>query len=242
MTLEYLKNPIERLVTERKKFNLLEAPVFSKLERYNDEESGQRFYRKPDGRSYPSVTTVLSDLSKQGIVEWRRRVGATEANRISAKATRRGTKVHTLCEYYISNELHSLSEKAMEPDIRTFLSLKPIIDTYIDDVICQEMFLYSDYLEVAGTVDCIANFNGRLSIIDFKTSLKTKKEAWIHNYFMQTSAYAVMYEEVTGTPIDRLVVMIAVDDADPQIFVKKRDDYIGDFMKAREAFKRKYNK
>jgi genome maintenance exonuclease 1 len=231
---------LERLVTERKTFNQLALPELPKLERY--EESGLRFYKKPDGRSYPSVTTVVGDAGKKTIMEWRKRVGEEEANRISAKATRRGTKVHTLCEYYIKNELHKLEERTNEPDVHTFCSIKPIIDKYIDDVVCQETFLYSDYLEVAGTVDCVANFNGVRSIIDFKTSRKAKRKDWIKNYFMQTSAYAVMYEERTGVPISRLVVLIAVDDDHPQIFVEKRDDHIMDFMQVRVDFKRKYNK
>jgi len=96
--------------------------------------------------------------------------------------------------------------------------------------------LYSHHLKVAGRVDCIAEYDGKLSIIDFKTSSKLKEENWIKGYFMQCSAYAVMYEERTGIPVSQIVIMIAVDSEHPQVFIKKRNDYIKDFISYREAY------
>lgn len=119
-----------------------------------------------------------------------------------------------------------------------FKPLQPILDEYVDNIHALEAPLWSSHLRVAGTVDCIAEFSGKLSVIDFKTSNKPKKEEWIENYFMQCAAYAVMYEERTGTPINRLAVLITVQDSEPQIFVKKRDDYINKFIELRDQFER----
>jgi len=129
----------------------------------------------------------------------------------------------------------------MPANIQAFNNIKPIIDESIDNVVMQECPLYSDYLMVAGTVDCIAEWNGKLSIIDFKTSRKTKKKEWIENYFMQTAAYAVMFEERTKVPVSQLVILITVDDEDPQVFIEKRDDWIWKFVFAREEYRKKYN-
>jgi genome maintenance exonuclease 1 len=101
--------------------------------------------------------------------------------------------------------------------------------------------MYSDYLRVAGTVDCIAEYDGTLSIIDFKTSRKPKKKEWIESYFMQTAAYAVMFEEMTKKPIKQLVIMITVDGSEPQVFIENRDDWIWNFVDARSEFERRYN-
>jgi genome maintenance exonuclease 1 len=117
-----------------------------------------------------------------------------------------------------------------------FKAIQPILDQYIDNIHALEVPLYSDHLKVAGRVDCIAEFDGKLSVIDFKTASKPKEEKWILNYFMQCSAYAVMYEERTGIPVPRIAVVIAVDGEQPQIFVKKHNDYIGDFIKYREIY------
>jgi genome maintenance exonuclease 1 len=125
-------------------------------------------------------------------------------------------------------------------DLDTFNSLRPLLDK-IDNVYCLETQLYSDHLQVAGTVDCIAEYEGRLSIIDFKTSKRVKTRDDIHSYFMQTAAYAVMFEERTGIPVDTLVILMSVDDEQPIVFKEKRDDWIGTFVELREDYSKLMN-
>lgn len=184
---------------------------------------GKRHYVTPNGK-YPSITTVLSILSREGIAAWRKKVGDKEANRISTQAARRGTNVHQMCEDYLNNEL---VEKDFLPHERLlFRPIKKALDKSIGAVYAQEAPLYSDFLGVAGRVDCVAEWDGRLSIIDFKTSRKLKKKEWIHSYFQQATAYCIMWEERTGIPIDKIVIVITVDDEDePQIFEEKRDNW-----------------
>jgi hypothetical protein len=186
---------------------------------------GKRYYVTPNGK-LPSITTVLSILSRDAIKAWRKRVGEEEANKISTRASRRGTNVHAMCEDYINNNLDL--KKYLPSDRETFNSLKNILDDHLDNVYAQEVALWSDYLGVAGRVDCIAEWDGKIAVIDFKTSGKLKKKEWISNYFQQASAYAVMWEERTGIPINKIVIVIAVDGEEPQIFEEKRDNYIGE--------------
>lgn len=170
-------------------------------------------------------------------MEWRKRVGEEEANRVSGRAKSRGTAVHSLCESYLRNE-------KVEPgpfDLDTFRSLQPLLDR-IDNIHCLETQLYSNYLQVAGTVDCIAEFDGKTSVIDFKTSTRVKSRDDIHGYFMQTSAYAVMFEELTKIPVGRLVILMSVDNEDPLVFVEKRDDWIDQFIKIREDYSKLNNR
>lgn len=196
---------------------------------------GKRFYKTPEGLLYPSVTTITSLHGKDKILEWRKRVGDEEANRVSAKASGRGTRVHKLCENYLNNE-DDYARKQMPDAIVMFRSIQPILDQYVDNIHALEVPLYSNHLRVAGRVDCIAEFDGKLAVIDFKTASKPKEEKWILNYFMQCSAYAVMYEERTGIPVPRIAVVIAVENEPPQIFVKKRDNYIEHFINYRLAY------
>ena len=202
-----------------------------KLER-DTSPDGSRVYKTPSGRAYPSVTTVTGQYNKAAIIEWRKRVGETEANRISSTAAKRGTRVHTLCESYLNNEF-------VEPnmfDAETFKAIKPYLNN-IQDIHCLETPLYSDHLEVAGTVDCIAKYNGRMSVIDFKTSKRKKSRDEIHNYFMQCSAYAVAFEERTGIPVGKIVIIMAVDDDDTIIFEENRDDWINGFISLRKDYR-----
>ena len=207
---------------------------FPKLKR-DTAPDGTRVYNTPSGKSYPSVTTVTGLHTAKGIAEWRRRVGDEEANRISARASARGNRIHSLCEAYLRNE-------QCEPDIfdrELFESISFWLEE-IDNIHALESPLYSDFLQVAGTVDCIAEFQGKLSVIDFKTSSKPKDRDDIHNYFMQTAAYAVAFEERTGIPIGRLVIIMAVDNDDPRLFIEKRDNWIGGFRKLRLEYKNKF--
>lgn len=205
---------------------------FSKLER-DTLPDGSRTYRTPSGKSYPSVTTVTGLHSKQAIMEWRKRVGEEEANKISSRAASRGTRIHSLCEDFLSN-------KEVRPgmfDHELWKSIQPFL-LDINNIHALESPLYSDHLQVAGTVDCIAEYQGRLSVVDFKTSSRVKTRDDIHNYFMQCSAYAVAFEERTKIPVSRLVVIMAVEDSEPLVFVEKRDTWISGFLQLREEYRK----
>jgi len=194
---------------------------------------GKRYYTLPDGTRLPSVTTVLGAQKKQAIMQWRKRVGEEEANRVSKKATSRGTNVHTLCERYLNND--SLGD--IMPDAKEmFVSLKPLLNR-INNIHYQEAALWSTKLEMAGRVDCIGEFDGKLSVIDFKTSKRIKSITSIEDYFWQTSAYALMYEELIGTPIDNLVIIMAVEDEEPLLFQQKTEDHIPGLVKAIKFYK-----
>ena len=216
-----------------------DAPVLEKLTRSN--EDGKRIYRTPTGEGYPSVTTVLGILGKEDIAKWRKRVGEEEANRISTQAARRGTAVHKLCEDYLDNN-PDYSKKHMPANIQMFNTMKPILDERINNIWYQECFLYSNELQTAGQVDCIAEWDGELAVVDFKTSRKLKKEEWILNYFMQVSFYAKAFEEMTGTPVKKGVVFIGVDNEDPQVFEFNTEDYLDHFRAVRETYKELYEK
>lgn len=198
-----------------------------------------RTYVTPEGKKYPSITTVLGVRSKDAILEWRRRVGEEEANRVSRHAATRGTALHTVAENYINNDVEYFPANTM-PHVRAlFKSIKPIIDKYVGRVVLQEKPLYSDHLGIAGRVDLVAEFNGKLSIVDFKTSKRRKTRDEIKNYFAQATAYAIMFEERTGIPVPQLVIIMAIDDdPKPIVFVEKRNSWVEEL---REAI-REYNK
>jgi len=205
-----------------------------KLERITNLD-GSRLYQTPSGKAYPSVTTVTGLLKKAAIMEWRKRVGEAEANRISSTAARRGTRIHQLCEDYLNNQ-------HVEPDIfdqEMWNKFSPLLKN-INNIHALETPLYSDHLEVAGTVDCIAEYEGKVSVIDFKTSKRIKSKDDINDYFMQCSAYAVAFEERTKLPVSRLVILMAVDDEDPLIFIEKRDTWVSGFKKLRLDYKNKF--
>lgn len=183
------------------------------------------------------MTTVLSKKSAEGIKAWRKRVGEAKAQAITTKAARRGTKAHLLIEDYILGEDTHDDDRIMPEDRELANKLKVAANKSIDNIRVVEGQMMSDFLRVAGTVDCIAEYNGRLAVIDWKTSAREKKKEWVDGYFMQAAAYAVMFEENTGIPIDTLVVVIAHDESyEPQIFVEKRDDWIHEFIKYREQY------
>lgn len=187
-------------------------------------EEGRK-YHTPEGIDLPSITTCLSILSRDGIAAWRKRVGEEEANRISRVASTRGTKVHEIIEKYIDNK-EDYSDGYTPDIIQSFNDVRDILDNRIGTVFAQEAPLYSNHLGVAGRVDCVAEFDGALSIIDFKTSRKKKFPSMIKQYFMQESAYSIMWEERTGMPITQLVTIIAVDNHEPQVFIEHRDNWV----------------
>ena len=183
---------------------------------------GKRYYTLPDGTRLPSVTTVIGSTKKAAIMAWRKRVGEEKANQISRKASGRGTNVHSICEEYLNNkELGVFMPDAYE----MFLSIKPYLNK-INNIHYQEQALWSTQLGMAGRVDCIAEYEGVLSVIDFKTSSRPKDESDIQDYFWQTTAYSLMYEELVGVPIDNLVIIMAVENGIPLIFKQKTEDHI----------------
>ncbi|NBO99952.1 MAG: exonuclease [Proteobacteria bacterium] len=196
------------------------------------EDSGKRFYVTSEGNRYPSVTTMLSHFSRKSIQEWRNRIGQEEANKISRAASNRGTKLHKIVEKYLANEDMEITNQFQA---ELFKSIIPYLN-YIDNIHLQEKYLYSNYLRLAGTVDCIAEYKGKLSVIDFKTSSRQKQEDWIESYFVQTAAYAIMFEERYKIPVPRITIIIAVENDYPQIFHKKRDDYAGKLLKMRDEY------
>ncbi|ADO97840.1 exonuclease [Synechococcus phage S-ShM2] len=206
-------------------FNFVHTTDF--LEPKVTEENGVRFYKFPNqDKYYPSVTSVTGIKSKQGILEWRKRVGEKEANRVSAAATSRGNAFHNYSEKYLKSTLCK-EDKDHPLAWYMFSSAKPHLDR-INNIHCLETPLWSDYLGLAGRVDCIAEFDGELAVIDFKTSTKPKRESWIENYFVQETAYAAMFLERTGLEVKKIVTLVAVEkDNSIQIFEKYNiDDYL----------------
>ena len=197
--------------------------------------NGKRFYVTPDGNRYPSVTTITGLLSKEAIQAWRKRVGEEEANKITKFAIARGNKVHRLAEMYLRNESVQELERSLLAE-NMFKSLGVILDSSVGIIKAIEAPLYSNSLKVGGRVDLVAEWDGTLSVIDFKTSAKLKKEQWIDGYFMQSAAYAVMFEERTQIPVSQIVIAIAVENKYPQVFIRQRDGFIEQFEKLRKTF------
>ena len=187
------------------------------------EKDGKRYYLTPDGNHYPSITSILSQQENLGLEAWKERVGEKEAKRISKESARIGTAVHQLAEFYLSNVQVKL-DKEEKKIVDTFNRLRFLLGN-INNIVGLEIPLFSDLLRVAGTCDCIADYNGKLSIIDFKTSRKPKKEDWIDDYYMQTFAYKLMFEEMTGVEIQQIVILVAcVESFDVQVFKKPAKD------------------
>jgi CRISPR/Cas system-associated exonuclease Cas4 (RecB family) len=218
-------------------FNYVELPELQFELKQINTESGRR-YSTPNGNSYPSITTVLShSTDKTFLIEWRKRVGDDEANRIVKKSSSRGTKLHQICEKYLLNELNEFKIKTLMPDIKDFfLQLKPHIDENVGNVYGLEQPLYSDRLRIAGTTDCIAEWSGKLSIIDYKNSRKIKDENHIQNYFIQATAYSEMFGDMTGRPIEQIVIAIANEDGKPQIFKREKHKYVSDLNSMIERY------
>jgi genome maintenance exonuclease 1 len=198
-----------------------------------------RVYKVPGGELYPSITTVLSAYNKKAIMEWRQRVGEETANEISRKAAGRGTKLHNTVEKYLLNEMNDMKIQTMMPDIKEmFFDMRKIIDENIGDIYGIEQPLYSHKLKLAGRCDCIAEWNGELAIVDWKTASRTKDKDHIQNYFMQATAYAEMFEERTGKAIDTIVVVISVQSESPQLFVEKKSKYLLPLNEYNERYQR----
>ena len=200
---------------------------------------GVRYYKVPesDGElvKLVSITSVTSHYKKEFFQKWRNKVGAEEADRITKRATSRGTDMHTLTEYYLNND--ELPEVKVPISKILFNTAKPALNK-IDNILAQEASMYSLKLGIAGTVDCIAEYDGELAIIDFKTSKSVKPVEWIEGYFVQASAYACMLYELTGIKAKKLVIIMACEDGDLKVYeerdvfkwVKLLDQYIRKFV------------
>ena len=197
--------------------------------------NGMRFY-EVDGQAFPSVTTVLGYRPKPGLLAWRKNVGEEAAKWEMNRAARRGKATHTLVENFLKGE--SPSTRDVLP-LGMFRLLKPYLEQ-IDNIHCLEQIMYSKKLTIAGQVDCIAEYNGKLSVIDFKTANKERNDEWNKNYYMQTAAYAVMYEELFGTPIDQIVILMASEDGAGRVFIKDKAEYLPELEKAIQHFYKYY--
>jgi genome maintenance exonuclease 1 len=189
---------------------------------------GVRFYPIPGAdKYYPSVTSITSFQNAKFFKKWRAKIGEEEANRITARATQRGTAYHNIAEDYFKGELNLDSYLENNPlSVRMFQSAKSTLNR-INKIYCLETFLYSHFLGLAGRVDCIAEFDGELAVIDFKTSTKEKKESYIEHYFVQETAYAAMFLERSGIEVKKIVTLIATEEGTIQVFEKYNlDDYL----------------
>jgi len=230
---------LKDILAQRKCFTHLKKTLNEEVLEQVNTETG-RYYKSPTGTLYPSVTTVTGLINQKSIIKWRNRVGDDEANRISKKASTRGTRMHELFERYLHNDEIDTSKYDFDDTIN-FYDIKPYLDNYIDNIHLQETRLYSDFLQMAGTVDCVAEWKGKLAIIDFKTATKHKNRDYITNYFCQAAAYAIMYEERFQIPVNRTVILISVDNDQPQVFEDRRDYYVDQLLEVRKHFREIYN-
>jgi len=196
-----------------------------------------RVYITPEGNIYPSITTVLGAKPKDGLDEWRKRVGSAEADKVLRQAGVRGTIIHQMAEDYLNNK-PDWAQGAMPVNMFTFNSIKPILDRSVDNIWAQEVPLYSDRFKIAGRVDCIAEFDGVLSVIDFKTSRKEKKREWITDYFRQAAFYAAAFYERTGVAIKQSAIIMSVDDGNPLVFRQGTFEYLDGLVEARNYYKK----
>lgn len=210
-----------------------------KLER--EEIDGVRYYKIPGEDNLSrlvSITSVTSFYNRHIFENWRKKVGEEEANKINRQATSRGTDMHSLVENY----LYNIPELPKVQPLSEFLFkiARSKIDN-IDNIHALESSLYSKVLGIAGTVDCIAEYNGELAIIDFKTSKKPKPKEWIEHYFVQCAAYACMFYEITGIAVKKLVILMACEDGDCVVYeeydkmkyIRLLNDYINEFVQSK---------
>ena len=218
-----------------KKFNFIEVNKDLLPKTKGKNQDGFRFY-DVDGENFPSITTVLGIRSKEGLQKWRQSVGEEAAKWEMGRAARRGKATHTLVEQYIKGE--TPSERGVLP-LGLFRLLKPYVDQ-IDNVHLLETIMYSPKLTIAGQVDCVAEYNGKLSVIDFKTANSERKENWIENYFMQCSAYAQMYEELFEKEVSQVVVLLAAEDGSVTSYIKEKKDYMPKLVESIDSFYKYY--
>lgn len=224
--------------------NRIEEFQIQSIEQIN-EEGKPRVYKTPTGARYPSITSVTGILSKEAIQNWRNRVGEAEANRVSAVASQRGTRVHLLAELFITNQHEELQKTLRSTMVDAALMWKDLqskLEKGLTEVLASEARLWSDELQVAGTVDCIGKFFDKYCIIDFKTSRKQKYKSDITGYFLQAAAYSQMWYERTGMKIDHLVILIATEETGKTyLHHELADDWIPMFRELRETYRNIYN-
>jgi hypothetical protein len=200
---------------------------------------GIRYYKIPEEEQLlklVSITSVTSHFNKHIFEGWRKKVGEEEANRVTKQATSRGTDMHTLVEMYLKNS--ECASDILPISEFLFKILKSELDK-INNIYSLEGSLYSKQLGIAGTVDCIAEYNGELAIIDFKTSKKPKPREWIEHYFVQCAAYACMFYELTGIPVKKLVILMSCENGecvvyeeyDKSKYIKLLTQYIRKFVR-----------
>jgi len=200
---------------------------------------GKRFYEHIEtGEKYPSITSVLSIRQKDGLLEWRKKVGEEVANHIMVQSANRGTAVHNMVEDHLNNLDINQNEKYKKQFLprMMFQVFKPVLEKHINNISLQEASMYSENYTVAGRVDCIAEFDGEISVIHFKTSKGEKQEDWIENYFIQGAAYAEMYEEIFKKPINQIVILVVTEEGTTQVFKKNKKDYLPKLKEAIENF------
>jgi len=202
----------------------------------------KRFYVTPTGL-YPSITTVLGARKEKqkGLQEWRNRVGNDVANHIMRTAASRGTAVHHMCEDFLNNKEVNKEEQSFLPWC-LFSQLKPTLEKSINNIFAQECGLWSEKYRLAGRVDCIAEWNGVPSIIDFKTSRSERKDDYNFEYYMQASAYAEMFEERTGIEINQIVILVVTEDGLVQEFVREKHDYLEPLIETIDMFTEQWEK
>ncbi len=188
------------------------------------------------GKHYPLITVGLGAQKMPSLDQGRKKVGEEAANWEMGRASRRGKSTHTLVEQYLKGETPSIRDVL---PLGMFRLLKPYLDQ-IDNIHALEKIMYSKKLTVAGQVDCIAEYNGKLSVIDFKTANKERVDSWNENYYIQCTAYAIMYEELFGTPIEQIVILQAGEDGSAKAFVKNKADYMGKLEDAIKGFYKYY--
>ena len=207
-------------------------------------EDNVRYYKVDGAVSYPSVTSVISFVSRKKFADWRARVGEEEANRKTKHATTRGTRLHRVFEEYLMNgDYKSLDEYNVPLIQLMFNTAKSSLDKRLDNIYQQETNMYSSRLCLAGTVDLICEVDGELAIVDFKTSEKTKPEEWLEDYFVQLSAYWAMFSEKTGVVPKKLVVILVAENGDVQIverrnimdYLKTLRNYVSQFIRHRDG-------
>ena len=221
--------------------------MFNHLEGYEsvslptENIDGKRYYTTPEGKHYPSVTTVTGLLNREWLKKWKKSVGEEKANKISRRASGRGTRYHHLQEDFLNNNLTEERLKEITPlDLYMFNQTKEITSK-LGDIYMLEGSMYSNDLEMAGRVDCVAEFAGKVSVIDFKTSTKPKVPSKIKGYFMQETAYAVMFEEMYGIPINRIVTIVAVEETgQSQMFVEEPKKWIEPLKELRAQYREEY--
>lgn len=205
------------------------------------DRGGHRFYETPEG-TFPSVTTILSAGDKSFLEDWSNRIGEDNAKRITRAAANRGEQVHLMAE----NFLRGLPPATKDKDVKFFLPLahalfnqiKPELEK-IDEVLCLESFLYSASLGLAGTVDCIGNYDGVLSTIDFKTARSLKEADHILDYFIQVTAYTLMVKSCYNVLPRQCVIIIAVEnESKPQVFKVKPENYARALLERLETYKK----